>query len=300
MNEALEETDRLIARDPAGRPKHLIVKAELLSSLDRKQEALTALELARRGAQRTPDLLRRIASRLVILGHELLAIDVLEQVLRLEPSDYASARRLGSLLADAEQSERAQEVLRLAWHQAHDDAQRRRTAEEILAAFPDRAACAAGLAALHEHVRENSDDHETPALLAQLLALEGRYPELLQLARTMLERHPDDVDWRLVHVRARLGMGRQYEAMSELRQLANDVPIEDLTRQLLDVLAQASDRGFVRELGRLATEPLPIAKELRLRGRKGLAAEYLEGHARAHGPAQGELLKLMRELEVAP
>jgi Flp pilus assembly protein TadD len=64
LNEALEETDRLIARDPAGRPEYLLVTAGLLSSLDRPQEALTALELARRGAQRTPDLLRRIASRL--------------------------------------------------------------------------------------------------------------------------------------------------------------------------------------------------------------------------------------------
>ncbi|MCP3917389.1 MAG: tetratricopeptide repeat protein [bacterium] len=297
LDEAVATLEQLAQVERAERATHLLHAADLLRRARRTEPALAKLAQVRQLAHRTPELLRKLATRYGALRRPGFAINALEQALRLDPDDTASARQLAQLLLKRRRSPEAYERLLTAWRHANAETQRHEIAIEMDAALEDPDLRDRELAALFERARSDPYDREAPALLAELLARERRYSELHDLAEMLLERQPSSERWKLVHVQAELGVGRLEPVLTyvERRCAAGDT-VEAVLETLLEPLMHSPNRKAGSALGRLADEPADLVRKIVSSGYGWVAARFVEGHVAANGLGAEGVLDLVLEL----
>ncbi|MCP3916675.1 MAG: tetratricopeptide repeat protein [bacterium] len=300
---ALKHYNLLLEKEPQLRASFLIAKAGIYTTQGHERRAIASLTAARRDAARSLELLRRISRAYASLDRKDLAIEALEQALRVAPDDGRSAYELAELHMDrrARSGEALEASVRdraiaalLITYRTGERKMRKRAASDLRRLYAEGDQLAAVVADLGQRVRDNPYDTQSPPLLVDLLMLDGDYVRAHEVLERELGRRPDDT--RLISQRAAVFArgGRYDEALADVRRLVEQgESIDAEVLGLLPAFIKAKRVADLLELGARIEDPLPLSRGLLRAGFYREAIAYLRSWADGSGLDNDSVVELL-------
>jgi tetratricopeptide (TPR) repeat protein len=256
--------------------RHDILKelGHTLRETGRYSEAAEAYGRAIAGGLEDPDLFWGAVDVLTQLNQDARALQLLELLLRREPSNPLYLRKKGQLLLKAGRRAEALSVLQQAVQGAHGDAH---SYFEVAEALRAQGAYADALAYYRQGLGVDPKSRHGRLALAETLELAGQYSEVVQIVDPLLTEEPNDLAAWKVRGDALRALGRPSEVLYSLRAILLLEP--DNGPALLEMYRLHLDAKETKEayetLTRLLATTAPEAQDATLHLERGDLAASL-------------------------
>ncbi len=269
---------------PSNQGRYDILKelGHALRETGRYSEAAEAYGRAISGGLEDPDLFWGAAEVLAQLNQDARALQLLDLLLRREPSNPLYLRRKGQLLLKAGRRADALAVLQQAVASAHGDPH---AYFEVAEALRAQGAYADAVSYYRRGIGLDPKNRHGRLALAETLGLAGQYSEVVDLIDPLLTEDPNDIAaWR-VRGDALRALGRPSEVLYSLRAILLLEP--DNGPALLEMYRLHRDAKETKEafetLSRLLASDAPEAQDATLQLERGDLAASLGLTEEANG-----------------
>lgn len=250
-------------------------------------EATEAYGRAISGGLEDPDLFWGSVEVLALLNQDARALQLLDLLLRREPSNPLFLRKKGQLLLKTGRRGEALSVLQQAVHTAHGDPH---AYFEVAEALRAQGAYADAIAYYRQGLAVDPKNRHGRLALAETLQAAGQYSEVVQIVDPLLVEEPNDLAAWKVRGDALRSLGRPSEVLYSLRAILLLEP--ENGPALLEMYRLQRDAGEPREayevLSRLLATDAPEAADASLQldrgdlaAALGLAEEASQAYERA-------------------
>jgi len=264
--------------------RHDILKefGHALRETGRYSEAAEAYSRAIAGGLEDPDLFWGAVEVLSLLNQEARALQLLEMLLRREPTNPLYLRKRGQLLLRAGRRPEALSVLQQAVQAAHGDPH---SYFEVAEALRSQGAYADALSYYRKGLEVEPKNRHGRLALAETLQLAGQYSEVVGIVDPLLTEDPNDLAAWKVRGDALRSLGRPTEVLYSLRAILLLEP--DNGPALLEMYRLHSDAKETKEafetLTQLLATSAPEAQEATLHLERGDLAASLGLTEEANG-----------------
>jgi tetratricopeptide (TPR) repeat protein len=255
--------------------RHDILKelGHALRETGRYSEAAEAYGRAIAGGIEDPDLFWGAVEVLVQLNQDARALQLLELLLRREPTNPLFLRKKGQILLKGGRRSEALSVLQQAVQSAHGDPH---SYFEVAEALRAQGAYADAIAYYRQGLGVDPKNRHGRLALAETLQLAGQYSEVVQIVDPLLTEEPNDLAAWKVRGDALRSLGRPTEVLYSLRAILLLEP--ENGPALLEMYRLHRDSKETKEayetLGRLLATTSPEAQDATLHLERGdLAAD---------------------------
>ncbi len=283
------EAYRRFLEDPGNARRFDIVKelAHTLRETGHYSEATEAYGRAISGGAEDPDLFWGAVEVLALLNQDARALQLLDLLLRREPSNPLFLRKKGQLLLKTGRRAEALSVLQQAVQTTHGDPHAHFEVAEALRA---QGAYADAIAYYRQGLTIDPKNRHGRLALAETLQLAGQYSEVVQIIDPLLVEEPNDLAAWKVRGDALRSLGRPSEVLYSLKAILLLEP--ENGPALLEMYRLHRDAGETREayddLSRLLATDAPEASDATLQldrgdlaATLGLAEEANQAYERA-------------------
>ena len=274
-NRALQAYAAFLVRDE-NRTRHDVLKelGHTLREAGRYSEAAEAYNRAISSGLEDADLFWGAVEVLHQLNQEARALQLIDLLLRRDPTNVMFLRKKGQLLLASGDRAGALEVLRRAVEGAHGDAN---AYFEVAEALRGQGAYADAIAYYRTGLEVEPTSRPGRLALAETLLLAGQYPEVISIADPLLKEDPNDLAAWKARADAWRALGRPTEVAYSLRAMLLLDPNNPAA--LLETYRIHRDAGETKEayetLGRLLATDAPESRDAALRLEQGDLAAAL-------------------------
>ena len=203
---------------PANHLRHDILKelGHALRETGRYTEAIDAYSRAISGGLEDPDLFWGAAEVAAEVGQEARALQLLDVLLRHDPTNPLFLRKKGQLLLRSGHRTEALSTLQLAVQGAHGDPH---AFFEVAEALRAQGGYADAITYYRRGLDADPKNRHGRLALAETLLLAGQYPEAVQIADPLLKEDPNDLAAWKARADAFRALGRPTEVLYSLKAI---------------------------------------------------------------------------------